>query len=236
MGDKRGKLIVIEGNDSSGKETQTKRLIERLNSEGHLCEGMSFPQYETPTGRVIGQCYLGKTRKEWSGDSNWFGHADSLDPMVAFLFYAADRRFALPKINGILNSERHLIMDRYVPSNMAHQGGKVEPRERYKVVNSIERLEYDILELPRPNAVVFLYMPFEVAIELRKSREESADGHESNLNHLRGSEETYLWISSRYNWTRINCASDRTMKSLRTKEDIGEEVYSNVIKVINQKY
>lgn len=56
---KRGKLIVIEGTDKSGKETQTRMLDGRLHNEGYLTKKMSFPQYHTPTGRIIGQCYLG---------------------------------------------------------------------------------------------------------------------------------------------------------------------------------
>ena len=60
MEEKRGKIFTLEGTDSSGKATQTEILYERLLSEGFKCKTMSFPRYNTPTGRVIGQCYLGK--------------------------------------------------------------------------------------------------------------------------------------------------------------------------------
>ena len=235
MKNKRGKLIVIEGSDSSGKATQTSKLIERLHYEGHSAEHMSFPQYETPTGRIIGQCYLGKSREEWRGDSGWFPDAVNLDPKIASLYYAADRRAALPRINAIVNSGRNLVMDRYVPSNMAHQGGKAAPKERINIINFLDKLEYDLLELPRPDNVILLYMPFEVAIELRKNRNEIADGHESNIEHLKRAEETYLELFLKYNWIRIDCAPDRTAKSLRSIDDIGNEVYERATEILKQK-
>ena len=124
-----GKLIVIEGTDSSGKETQAKKLIERLTMEGIPCETMVFPRYQTPTGRIVGQCYLGK-KNLGKGDTAWFGDADSLNPEIASLYYAADRMAAKEEILEIINSGTHLVLDRYVESNMAHQGGKEENSEK----------------------------------------------------------------------------------------------------------
>ncbi len=235
MESKRGKLIVIEGSDSSGKATQTDKLIDRLQKEGYLVEKMSFPRYGTPTGRIIGQCYLGKSREEWKGESSWFPNAVNVDPKIASLYYAADRRAALPKINKILNDGKNLVMDRYVLSNMAHQGSKVAPKERINIINFLDKLEYDLLELPRPDNVIFLYMPFEVAIELRRKRNEIADAHESSIDHLKRTEETYLELFLKYNWMKIDCAPDRTMKSLKTIEEIGNEVYENVLETIKRK-
>ena len=100
---KKGKLIVIEGTDGSGKKTQTQLLIKRLNLEGIPAEHMSFPRYGTPSGRIIGQCYLGKNGLG-EGDVAWFEEADKLDPLVASLYYAADRRLATPEIELILES------------------------------------------------------------------------------------------------------------------------------------
>lgn len=56
----KGKLIIIEGTDCSGKETQSKKLIEKLNNEGMKTEYFSFPKYDTPSGRIVGLSYLGK--------------------------------------------------------------------------------------------------------------------------------------------------------------------------------
>ena len=98
---KRGKIIVIEGTDGSGKKTQSEKLFERLNREGMFSEMMSFPRYFTPTGRIIGQCYLGKNLGE--GDAAWFGNPDKVDFRVASMLYACDRLAAVPEILEIIN-------------------------------------------------------------------------------------------------------------------------------------
>ena len=56
----KGKIIVIEGTDCSGKETQTRLLVEKLESIGKKVKRISFPMYDTPTGKIIGACLLGK--------------------------------------------------------------------------------------------------------------------------------------------------------------------------------
>ena len=93
----RGKLIVLEGTDCSGKETQTNKLVERLNEMGVISQKLSFPNYETPTGKIIGSCYLGKEElcSEYLKNSNgWFEEgASNVDGMVSSLYYAADRKY-----------------------------------------------------------------------------------------------------------------------------------------------
>ena len=77
----RGKLIVIEAGDGSGKATQTRKLFERLNSEGRNVRQISFPVYESPSSSLV-KMYL-------NGD---FGtHADDVDAYAASTFYAVDR-------------------------------------------------------------------------------------------------------------------------------------------------
>ena len=91
----RGKLIVIEGTDCSGKETQTNKLMERLKRDGHKVFKFSFPSYDSPTGRIIGGPYLGK---DYICES-WFEEgAINVNPKVASLYYAADRLYNMPKI------------------------------------------------------------------------------------------------------------------------------------------
>ncbi|GBE19657.1 thymidylate kinase [archaeon BMS3Abin17] len=235
---KRGKIIEIEGTDSSGKETQSKLLLKRLKEQGISIEMMSFPQYKTPTGRIVGQCYLGKGFEKMGG--SWFGDSDSLDPLIASLYYAGDRKYAMPKIEDILNSGTNLIFDRWVESNMGHQGGKAKnPKERIKIIEFINKLEYDLLELPKPDHITFLYMPTEVAIKLREKRDikraEKPDGHENNIEHLKRAEQTYLQLAEKYRWNKIDCTLDGTIKTLKSEEDIGEEVYRSVEQKIFSK-
>ena len=233
--EKRGALITIEGTDGSGKQTQAKLLLERLTREGTPCEMMSFPRYETPTGRIISQCYLGKKRAPEDGDVAWFGDADSVDPLLASLYYAADRYASAPEMRKILDSGTNLILDRYFQSNLAHQGGKIKDRdERREFFVSIGDIELRGLKIPDTDKTIFLYMPWEVSLELRKGRD-SADGHESNIEHLKRAEEVYLDLSESNTWERIDCAPDRTLSSLLSPEKIHEEVYAAAMRAINWK-
>lgn len=223
----RGRLIVVEGTDCSGKETQTKLLFERLKKDGFPVSTMSFPQYETPTGRIVGECYLGKSGK------SWFESPTTLNPRIASLYYAADRLAAKPEIEKTLASGTNLVLNRYVESNMGHQGGKAKtPEERERIVKFISDLEYDLLGLPRPDQVVFLYMPYQIGMELKKGREGIADAHEANPEHLRDAEKSYLWIAKNFEWTKVNCTTDGTLDGLRSREDIAEEVYANALQII----
>jgi dTMP kinase len=227
---KKGKIILIEGTDCSGKQTQTELLLKKLNEEGIPCKLMSFPRYNTPTGRIIGQTYLGKEKDYWKGDSAWFGEADSLDPKIASLYYAADRKASAEEIYKIINSGCNLILDRYYTSNMAHQGGKIESsQEREEMFEWLRNLELDILKIPKEDIAIFLHMPLEVAQILRRNRtEEKADGHENNAEHLKRAEKTYVELSKLYNWKKISCAPDKTTSSLKTPGEIHEEVYKIV--------
>ena len=234
---KRGSLIVIEGTDGSGKQTQTSMLVERFNGEGIPTEHISFPRYDTPTGRIVGQCYLGKPDLG-EGDVSWFGDADSVDPMIASLYYAADRMAAVPEIERILGSGTHLILDRYYQSNMAHQGGKIHGGDdRMKFFERMKLIELDALEIPKEDKVIFLYMPGVVSFHLRKIREEEQDGHESNIEHLTRAEIVYHDLVSHNDnsWEQIDCAPDGTINSLKTPEEISEEVYEIAIREINQQ-
>ena len=178
----RGKLIVIEGTDCSGKETQSKLLIEHLRRDGIHVEYQSFPMYDTPTGRIVGGPYLGK---EYIGEG-WFSEtAPKVDPKVAALYFAADRRYNMPKIQSLLDQGVHVILDRYVYSNMAHQGGKIEDtKERMNMYAWLDILEFKLLELPKPDIAIFLHMPYEFTKVLKQNRKEKTDELEKDEKHL----------------------------------------------------
>jgi dTMP kinase len=226
---KKGKIIVIEGTDCSGKETQSTRLVERLNQHGISAQLIGFPRYHTATGQIIGGPYLGKP----AISECWFsGGSNSVDPRVASAYYAADRRAALPEINNILNSGAHLVLDRYVSANMGHQGGKIkDPEERLEFYKDLDTLEHEFMQLPRPDLTLFLYMPYEIGMEMKKGMNEAPDGHERDPNHLKNAEEAYLQLSEMNNWTRIDSEPFVNLESPET----GISLASNVIfsKVIN---
>lgn len=223
----RGKLIVIEGTDCSGKETQAKMLLNRLKNDGIKIEERAFPMYDTPTGKIIGGALLGKSHM---GESV-FPNVSKLNPKVAALYYAADRLYNIDEINKMLDSGINVILDRYVESNMGHQAGKLKDKqEKLDMMNWLESLEYDLLELPRPDIVLFLYMPYQYTIELRNKRAEAADGAESDVEHLKNAEATYSLMAEKYNYNIIHCVKD---EKIRTIEDINDEVYKLVKKKLS---
>lgn len=221
-----GKIIVIEGTDCSGKETQTKILIERLTKENYKVGTLDFPRYNSPTGKIVGGPYLGK--KEIC--DGWFNEgANQVDPKVASLYYAADRRYHLNKILNLINENDIVILDRYTFSNMAHQGGKIlDKDERFKMYNFLETLEFELLSLPKPDKVIFLYMPYEGATILRKDRQ-NLDQHETSIENQIHAINTYLELSDIYKFDKIDCMVN---SQIRTKEEINDEVYSLVKKII----
>ena len=216
---RRGKIIVIEGTECSGKETQTSLIVQRLKREGKKVEHLAFPMYDTPTGKIVGGPYLGK---EYISNSYFKEDIINVDPKVAALYYAADRRYNIKEIENHLNNGDIVLLDRYVESNMAHQGGKLNTKEeRIKIYEKLDELEFGIMELPRPDAVIFLYMPYEYAAILKKSRSESADQHESNKDHLKRAEDAYLELTERYGYIKIDCVKDDV---IRTIDDINDEL------------
>ena len=219
----KGKLIVIEGTDCSGKETQAKLLLKKLQNDGVKIEERAFPMYDTPTGKIIGGPLLGKPH---IGESYFGNSVSKLDPKVAALYYAADRLYNINEINRLLNNGVNVILDRYVESNMGHQAGKLKTKnEKLDMMNWLEKLEYDLLELPKPDLVIFLFMPYQYTIELRNKRGEVADEVEKDVDYLQNAEQTYSMMAEKFNYDVVYCVKDDI---IRTIDEISDDVYSIV--------
>lgn len=217
-----GKIIVIEGTDCSGKETQSKLLEEKLNKEGKKCIRFGFPMYDTPSGKIVGGAYLGKPE---ICEGFFPEGAPEVDPYVACLYYAADRRYNIGKVVEYLDKDYCVILDRYTTSSLAHQGAKIKNKdERFNMYQWIDKLEYWLLKLPKPDCTVFLHMPYEYSCQLKQNRD-NLDEHEKSQEHLELAEEAYIELSELYNWSRVECIKDNCVRSI---EDIGEEVYNLV--------
>ena len=222
----RGKIIVIEGTDCSGKETQKNLILKRFQED--KLKAYAFPNYESPSGRIVGGPYLGK---EHIGEGYFNEGAAFVDPLVASLYYAADRRYNLPEILEIINSGTSIVIDRYTYSNCAHHGAKLDSEEeRLKFFEKMRTLEFNLLELPEPDLVIFLHMPYEQACILKKNREEKADQHESNAQHLIEAEKTYLQLAKTYNFKTVSCVQNNEIKPIM---EIHEEVYSIIKNFLN---
>ena len=215
------KIIVIEGTDCSGKETQSKLIEEKLKKEGKKVLRISFPAYDSPTGKIIEGPYLGKSINTYFDEG-----PTNVDPKVISLLYAADRLYNLKDIDKNVD---YIIFDRYVESNMAHQGSKIDNiEERKELYNFINELEYKLLKLPKPDITIFLHVPYEYVKKLKESREE-LDEHEKDDKFSKKSIDTYLELTNLFNWNIKECIKDNNLRSI---EDINEEIM-NIIKDID---
>ena len=117
-------FIVFEGIDNSGKSTQCRLLLEHLKKEGYKVEMIDFPQYGKKSAALIEEYLSGK-----------YGSASEVSPYVASIFYACDRYDASFKIRQWLKEGKIVVADRYVGSNIGHQGGKIKNKdERLKFI------------------------------------------------------------------------------------------------------
>lgn len=225
----KGKLIVIEGTDCSGKETQTKLLLEKLKNTYYF----SYPNYDSPTGKIVGGPYLGK--EEIS--ACWFPEgATKVDPYVCSLYYAADRKYNIEKVITLLEQGNNVILDRYVYSNMAHQGAKEEILEkREEIYHFLDELEFNLLKLPQPEIRVFLHMPTEYSKILKKNRT-TIDEHEKDENHLKQAELAYIEIAKLYDFKTIECVQNNEIRSIESiNQELVEYIKGRMNKVEEEK-
>jgi dTMP kinase len=186
-----GKLVVIEGTDGSGKGTQTKRLVRKLRREGIDALRIAFPQYTTS--------FFGKTIAAYLRGE--FG--TEVDPHLAAVLYAGDRFEARDKIIAALEAGRTIILDRYVDSNRAHQAANLKPRaDRTAFLKWIDKMEYGVFGLPKPDCTLYLYVPVRISQKLidRKAARSHLNGkkrdlHEADTRHLKRAEKAYLDIA-----------------------------------------
>mgnify|MGYP005796297735 FL=1 len=216
----KGKLIVIEGTDCSGKQTQTDILVENLKKLGVKAISFSFPNYASPTGKIIGEAYLGKHSESYFTEG-----IENVDPRISSLYYAADRAYNIDIIKKHLEAGYIVVLNRYVESNMAFQGGKIKDiKSRNMMYEWLDNLEFVLLDLPRPDLVLFLYLPYEYVCTLKSIR-----GKIANINLLRMAETAYLELSTIYDYEKINCLKENHLRSI---EDISEEILEKVKKYL----
>lgn len=222
----KGKLIVIEGGDGSGKSTQFTLLKQRLEQDGTLFYTTKFPRHGEASSYFVDKMLQGG-----------YGSLEKQNPYRTSLFYALDRFDAAPEIIDSLEKGIHVILDRYTSANIAHQGSKIsDPEERKKYITWLEDLEYNICGIPKPDKVYYLHMPTYHALQLmeKRKREEgttnSVDIHEADASYLMRTEEAYLEASKIFsNWEKIECAEESEIKTIST---IHNELYEMILQEI----
>ncbi len=219
MAAKKGKLIVIDGIDGSGKATQTKLLYQKLVDYGLPVKTLDFPQYtQNFFGGLVRQYLDGK-----------FGVATEIDPHLASVLYAADRWESSKKINDWLAAGNIVLLDRYYTSNLIHQSTKLPAEKIDEFVTWVIRMEIETFKIPSPDAVLFLHMPPAVALSLITKRGAGHDGHE-NLDHLKLAEQRCLYLANKLAWTVVECSKETQPLAI---ENISQTVWSTIEPMID---
>ena len=221
----KGKLIVFEGTDGSGKSTQYARLCQRLEQEGRTFQRLVFPQYDKPSSALL-RMYL---------NGEFGSHPEDVNAYAASAFYAVDRYASLKQVWGEHYRQGGLILsDRYTTSNAVHQASKVSDAERPAFFSWLADFEYGKLGLPEPDMVIYLDMPTERAVENLRRRESDtntkADIHEVDTAYLTMCHETAGQAADHYGWHRVACVD--AQGNLRTIEDLHEEIWNMVSEVL----
>ena len=221
------KIFVIEGTDGTGKETQTSLTYERLVKNGIPVYRTSFPNYDSDSSAPV-KMYL----KGLLGDN-----ANSVPEKPASAFYAVDRYITyITDIKQYYEDDKTIILlDRYVSSNLLHQGSKIIARgESFEnldaYANWLHTFEFKDMELPKPTATFFLYLPVDYSLKSMEARtnkfthETKKDIHETDKFHLENATKSGYYLAEKLGWNIINCLDEKGDR--RTREDINDEIYS----------
>ena len=216
-----GKLIVIEGLDGSGKSTQTPLLERELKEQGRNVMVISFPDYGSESSALV-RMYL----------SGAFGeHPDDVGAYAASSFYAVDRyaSYMTGWRDFYQRPDSVVLATRYTSSNEIHQLAKL-PRDDWDAfIRWTEDYEFEKLKIPRPDAVLYLDMKYEIASEMIEKRCESTgqrrDIHETDTAYLERCHKAAAYAADRLGWHRIVCYEGRQPCS---KEEIAARILEKV--------
>ena len=218
----RGKFIVLEGIDGSGKRTQLEALAGEFARRGMPFAQISFPNYAGFYGKLVAQFLNGE-----------FGPLSAVDPHFSALLYAGDRLESKPVMESALAAGKILLADRYVASNLAHQGARVPPEKRGNFLAWLKQLEYEVHALPVEDLVIYLRVPVAEAHRLvgqkaaREYTNARRDLQESDLAHLEAASQVYDELARQANWVTIECF-DAASHSMRPPAEIHAQIMAAV--------
>jgi len=226
-----GLFVAIEGGDGSGKGTQSELLREHVGTTlGKHVLKISFPRYGEQSAYYASQ-YL----------NGVYGTADEVPADLASLTYALDRFAAKDDIEAQLALPGgFVIADRYVASNLAHQGTKFEnPAERQAFYERMMATEYEVLGIPKPSINIVLIMPTDLAQanvdkkDARSYTENKRDIHEADASHLDRAKANYEELCYLYpsEFRSVQCTDNSG--AMRSINDIQREIRT-ILKLENQ--
>ncbi len=227
----KGKLIVIDGTDGSGKATQVAYLTDRLKKDGYKIKVVDFPEYyKNFFGDFIGHCL-----------SEQYYNFINVHPKIASVLYACDRWQSKEDLKKWLKEGYIVVANRYVSANQIHQGGKIsDTKKRIAFIKWLDQMEYKEFGIPKPDITIYLSLPVELVMKLLKDRDSSKmhreylkkkkDVHEANFEFMKNSVKSALWLAKKESsWRKINCSEKGEMLS---REQIHNMVYNEVKKVL----
>lgn len=221
----RGKLIVLEGIDGSGKHTQLEMLARAMRERGVAHTAIDFPRYDGFFGRMVAQYLNGE-----------FGTLAQVDAHFSALLFAGDRLENKKQLENFIADGRLVLADRYIASNLAHQGARAAARKSGEFVRWLERLEYEVYGLPREDLVIYLRLPAARAQKLvsRKNRRSYTrrrrDLQEANLKHLQGATRIFERLAHQGNWATVEC-----MEARRNELRLPEEIHRDIMAVLQAR-
>lgn len=217
----KGKLIVFEGMDGSGKATQSKMLFDKLVELGYKVRKVSFPDYDDDSSALV-KMYLGGE----FGDK-----PDSVNCYAASAFFAVDRVASyLKKWRTALDDGEIVLLDRYTTSNMVHQTSKLPCEEWDTYLDWLCDFEFKKMGLPAPDLAFYLRVTADVSqrmLEKRYQNDESKkDIHEKDVEYLHNCEKSGMYAAKKFGWKIIECLDG---DSLRPVDDIHSEILKAVL-------
>lgn len=224
---KKGKLIVIEGGDGSGKGTQTELLISYLKDKNIPHAQLDFPNYDSFFGKLVAKFLRGE-----------LGDLEVVSPYLASLPFALDRNAMKETITAYLNDGNIVVANRYASSNMAHQGSKCKTdQERDEFIAWLTELEYKVHKIPEPDLHILLHMPWQQAKQLTEKKDERAylngkqkDIQEANDDHRVSTEGMYEYLAAKGStWRTINCVENGTIISR-------EQIHQSIIALLRDEH
>lgn len=151
----KGKLIVIEGIDGSGKSTCAKNLAEKLNSI-NIKTIYTFEPTHSHYGAKLRDGML----------------SEDLDTEEELLLFVKDRKEHIEyMIKPALEEGYFIILDRYFYSSIAYQGAKGIDINR--IINMHKGF------IIKPNIVFIFHLPIDIALNRIISKRGIADRFEN---------------------------------------------------------
>ena len=215
-----GEIIVIDGLDGSGKSTQAQAVYEYLKKKDDKVLLISYPDYAKPSSTLV-KMYL---------NGEFSQNADDVNAYAASSFYAVDRYASYKQHWQKYYEDGYtIIASRYVSSNAIHQMVKLDKSEWDKFLQWLSDYEYNKLNLPKPNKVIFLDMSRKVADGLIMTRyngdETQKDIHESNMEYLQKCQQTARYSADKEHWNVISCCNGNQAYDI-------EHITKEILKII----